>query len=529
MTFESSPHLALRHLIQDQTESVLASILDSLDYGVLLTDLGHLSLACNQRFGELFRIPIRDVVKEEPLQVREMVRSVLRDYDAWAQNLEEVYADPERVQDDLLWLANPRVILRRHTAPVLGETGKPVARLWTFQDCTAEYRREAMRECLHETSLVFDPNPRVIYDQITRQVAKLYDAVAILSIRVQDYMEFRAVAGLPDGVSLPGNPLSDSYCQFCLERDAPLIIQDARQSEAASETLAARAGFTRYAGVPLKDPDQRAIGTFCIMDSRSEEPLDDEDLGFLSLCAMRISSELERERQISTLSHDLEVTQSKLIQSEKLAATGAIAASVAHDIRNILSAISLTTQMGGGSPQEILDEVNGHLTRFQVLSHKLLSYARPQRLVHEPVALAEVLNRVLDLLKIYERVSRIKIELDLPGDLPHVVAEPSYLDHLFINLLLNGIQASKGGTSIRISARPHGRFVRISVKDQGSGIPQELIETIFEPFSSTKRTGLGLGLYSCRQIVRECKGKISVKSAVGEGTEFEIELPSLAL
>lgn len=525
MSFETSADFALRDLIADQAENILGSILNSVDYGVLLTDLGHLSLACNQQFGRLFMIPIRDVVANDPGGVREMVKLRIKDYESWARGQDELYGDPMCVQDDILWLKNPTAVLRRHTAPVLDASGNPVARLWTFQDCTAEYRLSAMRDCLHETSTVFDPDPRIIYELITRRVAEFYDAVSVLSIRVEDYMDFRAIYGLPEGIHAEGNPISESYCQFCLQQDAPLIIQDSRRYPGAENLLPTQAGYTRYAGVPLRDPENKLIGTFCIMDGRSDEPLDDEDLRFLSLCAMRISGELERERQIAMLSQDLEDTQSRLLRSEKLAVTGIVAASVAHDIRNILSAISLTLSMADGPPEQTLGEVKSHLDQFQILSHRLLSYARPKRVVREEVALCEVLDRVVQLLKGHTKVSRVSVDVDVPCDLPTVTAEASYLDHLFINLLLNGIQASKPGTTISVVAFEEAAQVRVTVRDQGSGISPEVLDTLFEPFSSKRSNGLGLGLYSCRQIVRDCGGKLSVSSQVGEGTTFEIELP----
>jgi signal transduction histidine kinase len=290
--------------------------------------------------------------------------------------------------------------------------------------------------------------------------------------------------------------------------------------------IPALAGITRYAGVPLRNPDEQFIGTFCIMDGRSDEPLDEEDIRFLSLLAMRVSSELERERQLSKLAKDLEETQFSLIQSEKLAITGTLAASIAHDIRNILSAISLTISMGQDDPEQTLFELQGHLKRFQILSHKLLSYARPQKVLRKPVDLKEVIERVVDLLKSYFRVSSVKVVQEIGTDLPMVSSDPSHLDHVFVNLLLNGIQASNAGQVIHVEASRKEEGVLVTIRDEGKGIDRETLSELFQPFSTNRNNGLGLGLYSCKQIVKDCGGKISVSSTPGEGTTFQIELPA---
>ena len=383
-----------------------------------------------------------------------------------------------------------------------------------------------MRMYLHDASLLFDPEPKNVYQEITRKVAEFYGSVAFLSILDGDHMLFRAVAGAPPEAPIgDGNFLADTYCQFCVARGEPLIIQDARLHPDASTILPATLGVTRYAGVPLRAPDESLIGTFCILDDRSEEPLDEGDLQFLSLMAVRISSELERERQLSRLERNLAETQSQLVRSEKLAVTGTLAASIAHDIRNILSAISLTISMGQENPRQTLDDLRGHLDRFEVLSHRLLAYARPKELCREPVQLSEVLRRVLDLLASHFRVAAIDLDLQISPNLSPVSADTSRLDHVFVNLILNGIQASSPGKALHIRAFREERATVVLIRDEGHGMSPEVCERIFEPFSTSRSQGFGLGLYSCRQIVRECGGKIGVESTPGVGTVFRLEFP----
>ncbi len=527
MELHALPTVALRHQLSGHAANLLQSILSSVDYGVLLTGLDHTSLACNQRFGDLFGVDIEAVVESDSPQVREMARERIHDFDGWTANMEMVHADHEFVQTDELRLKSPTAFLRRYTGPVRDEQGNVIGRLWTFQDRTRERRLERMREYLHEASLAFDPDPKHVYELITNKVSEYFSSLTLLSIRAGeegDYMEFRVVAGAPSTMpKLAGNVLNESFCQFTIQADEALLIQDSRLKPEAAEIMPTKVGLTRYAGVPLRAPDQSIIGTLCILDGKSDELIDEDDMRFLSLMAMRISSELEREKQLSGLERDLAATQSQLIQSEKLAVTGTLAASIAHDIRNILSAISLTITMGVDDPAETLDELHGHLDRFTVLSHRLLSYVRPQKLTREPVSLPEVLRRVLDLLASHFRVAMISLNLEIDSSIPDIAADPTRLDHLFVNLILNAIQASGAGKTLHVSAVREEERVVVRIRDEGPGMSQAAKEKLFKPFSTSRSQGFGLGLYSCRQIVMECGGKIDVVSAPGKGTTFQVE------
>ncbi len=507
---------------------MLASILSAVDYGVLLTDLNHVSLVGNSRFGDIFGIDIEKMVRSDVGAVRAMVEKRIGNFDEWYRNLESVYCDPELVQNDTLTLKNPEITLLRHTGPVRDEHGTPVGRIWTFLDVTKRKKSEKMDELLHQTSLLFDPDPKRVYGQIVETIGEFYQSIAVLSIRRNDYMEFHAVGGpVPEARQLPGNDLTDSYCQFCLQAGRGVIVQDATKSAETSQLMPARFGYTRYAGVPIIAPDGRSFGTLCILDTRTDELHGEEDLHFLSFMAMRISSELEREAQLKELERDLASTQSQLIQSEKLAATGTLAASIAHDIRNIVSAISLDMGMEPSGSTQAIRTVQTHLDRFSVLAHRLLSYAQPRETVRHPTSLSETLGRVTDLLRHHFEVSKIKCEVDLAPDLPRILADSTRLEHLFLNLGMNAIQAMKHGGFLRFAATSKAGVVTITVTDNGPGMSAEAAERAFEAFHSTRTDGFGLGLFSCRQIVKDCGGTISVSSELGVGTTFTIEVPGV--
>lgn len=520
--------IVLRRNFFSEANSMLTSILGAVEYGILLTDLNHVALAGNRRLGEIFGIDIQRVVESDVGAVRRMVESRIGDFEQWHQNLTKVYADPETIQDDTLTLMHPEVTLLRHTGPVRDEHGTPIGRLWTFLDISSRRKQDRINEVLHKTSLLYDPKPKRVYEQIVEEIGALYNAIAVLSIRRGDFMEFHAVGGpVPEARELPGNELSDSYCQFCIESSQGVIVQDASLDPKTSQLMPARFGFTRYAGVPLISPDGSIFGTLCILDNRTHEIHGEDDLRFLSFMAMRISSELEREAQLKELERDLATAQAQVIQNEKLATTGTLSAAIAHDIRNIVSAISLDIGMEPTGSREALKTVRTHLDRFNVLAHRLLSYAQPKDVVLEPTSVGDSLHRVLDLLAQHFQVAGIECEVHISPTIPLVLADSSRLDHLLLNICMNAIQAMKNSGRIAIRAAFEGSNVFISIQDNGPGMTTEQVERAFEPFHSTRHDGFGLGLYSCKQIVKDCGGTIDVQSELGVGTTFRISLPSL--
>lgn len=523
-------HLAVRELPSDMADQILKALLSCTDYGVLLTDLDHTSLACNRQFGQIWGVPITDVVQTSADSVRQMVRHRVVNFAAWEQNLIHVYEDPFCEQIDEIELRDPNLVIRRYTGPVTTTDGRLLGRLWTFQNITADSRRHRIRESLHQAALFSDPDPGKVYRFITDTVGKHYQSLAILSIRRGDKLEFRAVGG-PNVPTPPpsGNDLQDSFCQFCLMKDAPLIVQDARHDPRTRGLEVVSMGITRYLGVPVRRSSGETVGTLCIIDERANETLDEEDIQFLSLMAMRIGTELEREIHLQALKTDLISTQGTLddtrhllVQSEKLAIAGTLAASVAHDIRNILSSLRLRVAMTDEDPEETLQYVDGQLDRFSVLAHRLLSYARPNTSSMQPVDLHEIIDRVHGLLQGQAVVHQVELETDLKLEDPWIVGDSARLEHLLVNLVLNGLQALRHEGTIKIRTYRQGSSRVVEVVDDGPGVSPGAMATLFDPFTSQRADGFGLGLYSCRQIAEAHGATLTCESTLGRGATFRI-------
>ncbi|HLO99832.1 MAG TPA: ATP-binding protein, partial [Fimbriimonas sp.] len=379
----------------------------------------------------------------------------------------------------------------------------------------------------------FRANPSEVLRAIVDRLSQHYQSIAILSILNGDFMQFHLTAGLPDQYAhIPGNELRESFCQFCLAARMPIIIQDASLRPEMANLLPVQLGCTRYAGVPIRALSGEPIGTLCILDGHSDRILDDHDLEFLDLLAMRVNSEIEREARIKALefgldqtTSELKLAQQRLVQSEKLAVTGTLAASVAHDIRNILASISLQVDMGADRPNEALDYVRGSLGRFDVLAHRLLSYAKPNQTVFEHVDLFGVLKKVVSLVEGQFKISKVNLRIEGADERALIQADEGRLEHLFVNLLINALQFSRAGSNVTMNVECGLEFVQVVIQDEGSGIPAGDINHIFEPFVSTRKDGFGLGLYSCKAIVDDHQGIIECESVVGEGTRFTVFFP----
>jgi signal transduction histidine kinase len=344
---------------------------------------------------------------------------------------------------------------------------------------------------------------------------------------------FRSVAGAPEWLaSISENTLTDSYCQFALRDLKSILIQDSAQVPEASEVLPARIGLCRYLGAPIVNSKRQAIGTLCILDNKRDEPLGPADREFLDVLANRLAVELEREvmieersnivtRQLAETSSELSEARENLIQAEKLSVAGTLAATIAHDIKNILASFRLIIDQRQLSDAEKLAQVRTQADRFAILSHRLLSYVKPKSLSRENVDLVEVIRTAVALLQPQADICGVAIELRLTKNF-FVTGDSHRIEHFLVNLMLNAIQAMTRGGTLAISLES-GKTKILRIKDTGGGISVDMQSRMFEPFSSSRRDGFGLGLFSCKQIAREHGWSLDLESTVGVGTEFLVD------
>jgi signal transduction histidine kinase len=230
--------------------------------------------------------------------------------------------------------------------------------------------------------------------------------------------------------------------------------------------------------------------------------------------------------------------EQQVLHSEKLAALGRLAAGVAHEIGNPLTSISTFSQMlremaTDEFSQTSLDVINTHIQRITDIVRRMSTFARPDALNIKYVQLNDVLNSTLDLMRLDKRMkSSITIAVSLDADLPKTMIDEGQISQIFINIILNALDAMPDGGKLSVSTRrgqdDQGRdAILISLSDTGTGIPKEDLQKIFDPFYTTKEAGkgTGLGLSVSYNIVKQFKGDIKVESEAGKGTIFTIILP----
>jgi two-component system NtrC family sensor kinase len=225
--------------------------------------------------------------------------------------------------------------------------------------------------------------------------------------------------------------------------------------------------------------------------------------------------------------------QKKLVEQQKLASVGQLAAGVAHEINNPLTTI-LTTAMliqEDMSPEDAnypeLETIANETLRCRKIVTSLLDFARQRK----PAKLLQDINQVIrDSMALTRKQAAFKdvaFEAVLSEPLPFVDIDRDQIQQCLINLAINGIDATDPGGKIRFTSRlvPEKQVVEITVSDTGGGIPEKDLDRIFEPFFTSKESGTGLGLAITHGIIEQHDGSISVESAEGEGTTFRIQLP----
>ena len=234
---------------------------------------------------------------------------------------------------------------------------------------------------------------------------------------------------------------------------------------------------------------------------------------------------------------DLEV---QLTQADKLSSIGLMAAGVAHEVNTPLAVISSYTQMLAkqlqSDPQKaaVLDKIIKQTFRASEIVNNLLNFSRTTGTELTEISLNKVITDTLALLEHQFKVGRIQVQTELNEKLPLISGNAGRLQQVFLNLFLNAKDAMSGGGVLNV-ATLNGEFVSVRVSDTGSGIAQENIQRIYDPFFTTKTSpaegqnrGTGLGLSVTYGIIQEHAGQIRVESRPGEGTTFTLDFPLIA-
>lgn len=223
--------------------------------------------------------------------------------------------------------------------------------------------------------------------------------------------------------------------------------------------------------------------------------------------------------------------ENQLIQADKMSSLGLFAAGVAHQISNPLTGILINAenikkpQIPREKKEKMLDNIIMAVENANQTIRALLDFSRQMESELVQIDLKSIIDTVLNLISF--KVKNVNVIFDYSDEPYDIVGDPNLLQQVFLNIIVNGVQATENGGDVKITTRRNGGFMEVEIQDNGGGIPPEILNKIFDPFFTTKKMGegTGLGLSVSHGIIEKHKGYINVKSKIGEGTIFTIGLP----
>ena len=314
---------------------------------------------------------------------------------------------------------------------------------------------------------------------------------------------------------------------------SPMLINVSGPGDATLRALLADLKFGAVVLVPILRPNLHMV--LCAARDMNDPPFRESDVELFQILARQAAVALENSRlyaeQLDYV-RKVEESQKALLQAEKMAAAGRLSASIAHEVNNPLQAVQNCLHLAGREdlPQEKRDEyfslARTELERLILTVRRMLDFYRPGATSLENLDLAEMLQYILNLMSKQLSESNVKVIVDFLGAIPTIEAVGSQMQQVFINLILNAVDAMPDGGVLNITTRPLKNGIEIMFQDHGKGIPLEKQANIFEPFFSTKDGGTGLGLTVSYNIITAHGGTLELIPERGPGACFRIYLPT---
>ncbi len=370
-----------------------------------------------------------------------------------------------------------------------------------------------------------------------------YPAVAGLRLRV--------ARGRTEGSASGGHGISGAIVRRALEKGE--VVSTVRTRAEAAQAVPLAVGraeedtrpLQTVVCLPLRSPRSgadgagafpRALGVLYVDNAGSAEPFSGDALRAAEALARHAALAIENaqlfEREQHTI-EELQKAQKQLLQSEKLATIGQMAAGIAHELNTPLTYIMgnlelLELQELAPTQREMLSSIARGADRIRALAKRLLAFSSPAREEMAALAVNDIVERSLELCQYQIASGRVSLVRQLEPGLPRVLGVSNQLEMALINLVVNAVHAmgDKGGT-LTVSTRRRSDDVEISVSDEGPGIPERIRGSLFEPFVTTKPEGkgTGLGLSTVLMVVERHDGHVDFDTTEGRGTTFRVTLP----
>ena len=409
------------------------------------------------------------------------------------------------------------------------------------------------------------------WEALGAQTMSLREIVAERIAHLAEEAE-RPFAKMARSLTIPLQPEAGVLALTALE-GRPFRIVNAREDSRVHREREGRLGVEEFASVPLVAKG-KVVGVIVVDNKFNRRSITDEDLEFLTLFATHAGLAVESAQVYTRLeeaSRELRRTQHELIQNERLAALGEMAAHIVHEIRNPLVSIGgfarrLARRLGGKEPEGPYAEIVAReVDRLERIVRDVHSMSREMRPAPVHTDLHALLQECLVLFGERMAQQRVQLRMEL-GQQPQILQlDPVQTKQAVLNLVANALEAMAGGGTLTVttqtvrggqgrlgdaaplrpgpgearsgpgpSARPgeqaaghvtDGEWVVLSIGDTGGGIPEEIVSEIFNPFFTTKDTGTGLGLALVRRVARGHGGHVEVENRPGEGVTFRLWFP----
>jgi two-component system sensor histidine kinase HydH len=326
---------------------------------------------------------------------------------------------------------------------------------------------------------------------------------------------------------------------WVIQSGKPIIVDDVKNDPRFSDRFDRETGFTTRSliCVPLSIRG-RIIGALQVLNKKDGNLFTEEDVELLTALAQQIAVALDNAKLYQRLQEnfelteqELKITQRKLLRSERSAAIANLVQGVAHEVRNpIMSIGGFATRMKADLSEnsklhKYLDIILNETSRLEKLVRDVKEIASMQTVHLQTTDVKKLLSKVIKEFSSTMSRHAIRLEADIEGDLPIINLDQEQISRALRNIIQNSIEALHQGGTLTIEAKQLDSAIRIVVRDSGVGIDEDRLDSVLDPFVTSKTTGAGLGLTMVYQIVTNHRGEIDIKSSGGNGTTVSLELP----
>jgi len=384
------------------------------------------------------------------------------------------------------------------------------------------------------TSVHSSTDVKEVLDLVVKLVTEAINAkgsvLRILNLET-DQLELSAAYGLSERYLSKGHVSTHKVITELCMQNKVIIIEDVQTAPRVQYPREAREeGIRMMLDVPLFLGDN-VVGIvrifFCEQRKFSEE-----DLNFVIAIAEQCACAIDKARLIEK---HKSMYDNLALQTEKLSALGRMAAGIAHEINNPLGGILLySTNLFKKVPKEGplkegMEIIIHETMRCKIIIQDLLEFSREKEPKKTFANINNIIEKTLSMLENEFRLHHIRVEKLLSSEIPDILIDVNQMHQVFVNLLLNAVEAiqDRGVITIRSRLDSGQNCEKVEITDTGGGIPSENMLKVFEPFFSTKAKGTGLGLAVSYRIVRNHQGDIRFSSQPGQGARFTIEMPLL--